>query len=111
MEDNKLIDILDPTIANTNTSTIGMQMEEVAKLADRCLNLNGRERPNMMEVWMELERLWSFGNYLQDEDRSIQEIQHQSSGHGVNCQEKNHSLHFSTGTHDDGIAFNLDAGR
>ncbi|KAK8561063.1 hypothetical protein V6N13_149748 [Hibiscus sabdariffa] len=51
-EENLLFDILDSTIVNDSP------MEEItamAKLARRCLNLNGKKRPAMKQVAMELE--------------------------------------------------------
>ncbi|KAL4354392.1 hypothetical protein GQ457_06G000750 [Hibiscus cannabinus] len=50
--ENSLFDILDSTIVNDSP------MEEItamAKLARRCLNLNGKRRPTMKQVAMELE--------------------------------------------------------
>lgn len=39
------------------------QVEEVARLAKRCLNVNGEERPTMKEVAMELEGLRRMGKH------------------------------------------------
>lgn len=39
------------------------QVEEVARLAKRCLNMNGEERPTMKEVAMELEGLRRMGKH------------------------------------------------
>ncbi|KAG6791205.1 hypothetical protein POTOM_000317 [Populus tomentosa] len=54
MEENKIFDILDERL-------MGQDREEeviaVAKLARRCLNLNGRKRPTMREVAIELEQI------------------------------------------------------
>ncbi|XP_073129495.1 wall-associated receptor kinase-like 8 [Henckelia pumila] len=54
MEENLLKTILDPQISEQ-----GSEEEKVtlAKLAQRCLNLNRKKRPNMREVAMELERI------------------------------------------------------
>ncbi|KAK3005618.1 hypothetical protein RJ639_015895 [Escallonia herrerae] len=54
MEDNCLHDILDERAAKEGTKE---QITRVANLAKRCLNLNGRKRPTMREVAMELEGL------------------------------------------------------
>ncbi|KAM7250743.1 hypothetical protein ACFE04_022626 [Oxalis oulophora] len=54
MEDNYLIDILDPQVKDKARNE---EVMEVAKLARRCLNLNGRDRPTMKEVTMELQRI------------------------------------------------------
>ncbi|XP_011034597.1 PREDICTED: wall-associated receptor kinase-like 22 [Populus euphratica] len=54
MEENKIFDILDERL-------IGQDREEeviaVANLARRCLNWNGRKRPTMREVAIELEQI------------------------------------------------------
>lgn len=54
MVENKIFDILDERL-------MGQDREEeviaVAKLARRCLNLNGRKRPTMREVAIELEQI------------------------------------------------------
>ncbi|XP_021667528.2 wall-associated receptor kinase-like 22 [Hevea brasiliensis] len=65
MEDDKLFDILDPRIVDN------CDMEEVvvvANLAKRCLNLNGKLRPTMKEVLIELE-----GIQLSQKDTSIRQ--------------------------------------
>ncbi|XVE60879.1 hypothetical protein DITRI_Ditri05aG0162500 [Diplodiscus trichospermus] len=52
IKENSLLDILDPMVLN------GAQHEKivaVAKLAKRCLSLNGKKRPTMKQVAMELE--------------------------------------------------------
>lgn len=54
MEENHLLDIVDAGLIKQS------QEEEilgVANLAKRCLNSNGRNRPTMKEVAMELERI------------------------------------------------------
>ncbi|KAJ4717426.1 Wall-associated receptor kinase [Melia azedarach] len=52
MEENNLFDILDPQVLK-----LGKREEiiVVANLAKQCLNLNGKKRPTMKEVAMELE--------------------------------------------------------
>nr|XP_048328245.1 wall-associated receptor kinase-like 3 isoform X2 [Ziziphus jujuba var. spinosa] len=54
MEENRLFDIIDPQILKEGKNE---QMLEVANLAKRCLNLNGRYRPTMKEVATELEAI------------------------------------------------------
>ncbi|KAK3002704.1 hypothetical protein RJ639_019288 [Escallonia herrerae] len=54
MEENCLHDILDKRVAKEGTKE---QITKVANLAKGCLNLNGRKRPTMKEVAMELEGL------------------------------------------------------
>ncbi|KAL1834240.1 hypothetical protein ACET3Z_003891 [Daucus carota] len=54
MNKNCLFLILEPRIVNEGTPD---QLEKAALLVRRCLNLNGAERPTMMEVAMELQNL------------------------------------------------------
>ncbi|KAK8671391.1 hypothetical protein V6N13_037987 [Hibiscus sabdariffa] len=54
MEENLLHDIVDAEIVKDG---IKDEVVAVAELAQRCLNLDGRLRPTMKEVAMELERL------------------------------------------------------
>ncbi|KAF8030782.1 hypothetical protein BT93_D0080 [Corymbia citriodora subsp. variegata] len=52
MEENKLFDIVDAQVLKEGKKE---EIALVANLAKRCLNLNGRNRPTMKEVAMELE--------------------------------------------------------
>ncbi|THG04092.1 hypothetical protein TEA_025414 [Camellia sinensis var. sinensis] len=52
MEENRLLDILDPKILKDGRRE---EIMVVAHLANRCLNLNGKKRPTMKEVAVELE--------------------------------------------------------
>ncbi|KAK8671389.1 hypothetical protein V6N13_037985 [Hibiscus sabdariffa] len=54
MEENRLLDIIDSEIERDSLKD---EVVAVAQLAERCLNLDGRLRPTMKEVAMELERL------------------------------------------------------
>ncbi|KAK4490967.1 hypothetical protein RD792_001688 [Penstemon davidsonii] len=54
MEENRLQTILDSQIIE---QSIDEEILTVAKLAKRCLNLNGRKRPNIKEVAMELDSI------------------------------------------------------
>uniref|UniRef100_M4EP76 Protein kinase domain-containing protein n=1 Tax=Brassica campestris TaxID=3711 RepID=M4EP76_BRACM len=56
MEENRLLDIIDPRIREDCNLE---QVMAASQLARRCLNLNGRNRPSMREVSMELERIRS----------------------------------------------------
>lgn len=56
MEENRVVDIIDPQIRDDCNLE---QVMAAAQLARRCLNLNGRNRPSMREVSMELERIRS----------------------------------------------------
>ncbi|KAK8571567.1 hypothetical protein V6N12_027649 [Hibiscus sabdariffa] len=55
-ENNSVLDILDPWAMNDGREE---EILAVAKLAKRCLNLNGKKRPTMKQVAMELERIRS----------------------------------------------------
>ncbi|KAK3438502.1 hypothetical protein EUGRSUZ_C03125 [Eucalyptus grandis] len=52
MEENQLFDIVDAQVLKEGKKE---EIASVANLAKRCLNLNGRNRPTMKEVAMELE--------------------------------------------------------
>ncbi|XP_059654959.1 wall-associated receptor kinase-like 1 [Cornus florida] len=54
MEENRLFDILDARVVKDDGKEEIMQ---VANLAKRCLNLDGKNRPTMKEVAMELEMI------------------------------------------------------
>ncbi|XP_009111225.1 wall-associated receptor kinase-like 9 [Brassica rapa] len=62
MEENRLIDIIDPQI---RAECKLEQVMEAAQLARRCLKLTGKDRPSMREVSMELERIRSPSKDLQ----------------------------------------------
>ncbi|KAE9594852.1 hypothetical protein Lal_00013263 [Lupinus albus] len=54
MEENQLFEIIDKRVADEAQKE---QITAVANLAFTCLELNGRKRPNMKEVTLELERI------------------------------------------------------
>ncbi|KAL1110938.1 hypothetical protein V6Z11_D02G021900 [Gossypium hirsutum] len=56
MKENSLLNIVDPLVMNDNAEE---EIVAVAKLAKRCLNLNGKRRPTMKQVALELERIRS----------------------------------------------------
>ncbi|TYI38340.1 hypothetical protein ES332_A02G019600v1 [Gossypium tomentosum] len=56
MEENALLNVVDPLVMNANAKE---EIVAVAKLAKRCLNLNGKKRPTMKQVAMELEQIRS----------------------------------------------------
>ncbi|MBA0827589.1 hypothetical protein Goarm_012361, partial [Gossypium armourianum] len=56
MEENALLNVVDPLVMNGNAKE---EIVAVAKLAKRCLNLNGKKRPTMTKVAMELEQIRS----------------------------------------------------
>ncbi|OMO92040.1 hypothetical protein CCACVL1_06929 [Corchorus capsularis] len=75
MRENSLLDILDPCVTNDGPEE---EIIAVAKLAKRCLNLNGKKRPTMKQVAMELEliRTTNEANYVvpeisEDEDSDV----------------------------------------
>ncbi|KAK8585946.1 hypothetical protein V6N13_050913 [Hibiscus sabdariffa] len=61
MQENSLFNILDSLIVNDGAAK---EIVAMAKLAKRCLNLNGKRRPTMKKVAMELEliKTWKQGN-------------------------------------------------
>ncbi|EOA39885.1 hypothetical protein CARUB_v10008562mg [Capsella rubella] len=54
MKDDRISDIIDSRIRDNCKLEQVMMM---AKLAKMCLNRKGKKRPNMREVWMQLERI------------------------------------------------------
>ncbi|XP_027088190.1 wall-associated receptor kinase-like 1 [Coffea arabica] len=54
MDENRLNSILDPELQDQRTEE---EVVAVAKLAQRCLNLNGKKRPTMKEVATELDSI------------------------------------------------------
>ncbi|XP_017974577.1 PREDICTED: wall-associated receptor kinase-like 8 [Theobroma cacao] len=54
IKENSVFDILDPQVMNDGPQE---EIIAVAKLAKRCLNLNGQKRPTMKQVATELERI------------------------------------------------------
>ena len=76
MKENSLFDILDPMVMNNGPKE---EIIAVAKLAKRSLNLNGKKRPTMKQVAMELEwiRASEESNAVQqsvDEDSDIDDM-------------------------------------
>ncbi|XP_039161087.1 wall-associated receptor kinase-like 1 [Eucalyptus grandis] len=59
MEENHLFDIVDAQVLKEGKKE---EIASVANLAKRCLNLNGRKRPAMKEVAMELEGIRKLQN-------------------------------------------------
>ncbi|KAK8571583.1 hypothetical protein V6N13_047251 [Hibiscus sabdariffa] len=82
MKDNSLLDIVDPVVQNDCPEE---EIVAVAKLAKRCLNLNGKKRPTMKQVALELEWIRSTeeANAIQqtaDEDSDIDDMPEYVSG-------------------------------
>ncbi|KAH6792726.1 hypothetical protein C2S52_003203 [Perilla frutescens var. hirtella] len=70
MEENRVFDILDPKVVKEGRAE---EIEGIAKLAQRCLHLNGKNRPTMKEVAAELEGIRVM------EEGSISQLQHQNT--------------------------------
>ncbi|KAH1092155.1 hypothetical protein J1N35_019412 [Gossypium stocksii] len=77
MQENSLFNILDPMLEKDGPE---QEIIVVALLAKRCLNLNGKKRPTMKQVAMELELInASDGNVLEghgDEESEIDDMIH-----------------------------------
>ncbi|TYI63446.1 hypothetical protein E1A91_D09G018400v1 [Gossypium mustelinum] len=77
MQENSLFNILDPMVVKDGPER---EIIVVALLAKRCLNLNGKKRPTMKQVAMELELIKaSDGNVIEDhgdEESEIDDIIH-----------------------------------
>ena len=54
MKEDRLSDLLDARVVKEGRKE---EINAIAFLAKRCINLNGKKRPTMMEVAMELERI------------------------------------------------------
>lgn len=54
MQENSLLDILDPKVINEAPVE---EIIAVTRLTKRCLNLIGKKRPTMKQVAMELEQI------------------------------------------------------
>ncbi|CBI31044.3 unnamed protein product, partial [Vitis vinifera] len=70
MKQNRLFEILDNQVVNEG------QKEEifaVAKLAKRCLKLNGKKRPTMKQIDIDLQQLGTFQEQLSFQKTWIQE--------------------------------------
>ena len=57
LKENRLFQILDPRVVREGTLE---QLQTIAELVKKCLNLNGEDRPTMKEIAMELEGLRKF---------------------------------------------------
>ncbi|CAO2832559.1 unnamed protein product [Amaranthus hypochondriacus] len=66
MENSRLIDILDSQIIEEGSND---EFYTIAKLAMRCLNLDGKKRPTMKEVLLEIEGVLSL--HIQDKNPKI----------------------------------------
>ncbi|TYI63449.1 hypothetical protein E1A91_D09G019200v1 [Gossypium mustelinum] len=72
MQENSLFNILDPMVVKDGPEK---EIVVVALLEKRCLNLNGKKRPTMKQVAMELELInTSGGNVPEDHGDEESEI-------------------------------------
>ncbi|WJZ96971.1 hypothetical protein VitviT2T_015609 [Vitis vinifera] len=104
MKQNRLFEILDNQVVNEG------QKEEifaVAKLAKRCLKLNGKKRPTMKQIDIDLQQLGRFQEQLSFQKTKIQEpsLQQQTCQDYFTVSETSHSYTFGAVTeeiiHDD----------
>ena len=104
MKQNRLFEILDNQVVNEG------QKEEifaVAKLAKRCLKLNGKKRPTMKQIDIDLQQLGRFQEQLSFQKTWIQEpsLQQQTCQDYCTVSETSHSYTFGPVTeeivHDD----------
>ncbi|KAG8366697.1 hypothetical protein BUALT_Bualt17G0106400 [Buddleja alternifolia] len=79
MEENNLFDILDAKVLKEGRRE---EIEAIAELARRCLHLNGKSRPTMREVAVELE-----GIRLKREGSSFQQTYNDSEFHSIEVDE------------------------
>ncbi|KAJ9691240.1 hypothetical protein PVL29_013421 [Vitis rotundifolia] len=104
VKENRLFEILDNQVVNEG------QKEEifaVAKLAKRCLKLNGKKRPTMKEIDIDLQQLGRFQELLSFQKTKIQEpsLPQQTCQDYCTVSETSHSYTFGPVTeeiiHDD----------
>ncbi|KAG8656135.1 wall-associated receptor kinase-like 22 [Manihot esculenta] len=72
MEENRLFDIIDARIVEHCAEE---EITEVANLAKRCLNLNGKKRPTMKEVAAELDGIQTSRSKLNIVKKNNEEIE------------------------------------
>ncbi|CAN0877678.1 Wall-associated receptor kinase-like 2 [Linum grandiflorum] len=72
-EEGGLVKILDPVVSREGREA---DLVSIAELAMRCLRLNGKKRPTMREVAMELHGLRNSQRYDQDDDGDEEEFVH-----------------------------------
>ncbi|XP_054817639.1 wall-associated receptor kinase 3-like [Prosopis cineraria] len=76
MREDRLWKILDKRVLDQKENA--KQLKEVALLAQRCIRVNGEERPTMKEVAMELEGLRAMEKNLQEKEKDmmVEESEH-----------------------------------
>ncbi|KAJ9677114.1 hypothetical protein PVL29_022221 [Vitis rotundifolia] len=73
LEENRLFDILDARVAKEGGQE---EIVAVANLAYRCLNLNGKKRPTMKEVSMELEHFRMSSSLVTIDQENLEESEY-----------------------------------
>ncbi|KAK1400902.1 Wall-associated receptor kinase [Heracleum sosnowskyi] len=76
MEENRMLDIVDSRIA---TEVRREEITKFASIAYRCLNLNGRNRPTMKQVAVELENI-NMSHRLPTAEQLCQEVEYPVNG-------------------------------
>ncbi|KAL3746920.1 hypothetical protein ACJRO7_015801 [Eucalyptus globulus] len=100
MEENRLFDIVDAQVLKEDKKE---EIAIVANLAKRCLNLNGRSRPTMKEVAMELEVMRKFPNPLGIQQN--QEDQEAIESYVVACKSSKSNIDVDVTTFSDAQPF------
>lgn len=85
MKENRLSNIMDARIKDDCKPE---QVMAVANLALKCLSWKGKKRPNMRQVFMELERICTSPEGLQEQNRNNEEGQEEEEEEDVNMINK-----------------------
>ncbi|KAE8714507.1 Nucleic acid-binding proteins superfamily isoform 1 [Hibiscus syriacus] len=102
MKGHSLLDIVDPMVMNDGHEE---KIVAVAKLAKRCLNLNGKKRPTMKEVAMLLEEIRS----SEEADAIEQTTNEDSDIDDMNQPSGTVSCSLSSSIENDSVTWSLDA--
>ncbi|RVW68595.1 Wall-associated receptor kinase 5 [Vitis vinifera] len=97
MKQNHLFDILDNQVVNEGQKD---DIFAVAKLTKRCLKLNGKKRPTMKQVEIDLQQLGRFQEQFSCQNSMIQEdfSQQQTCQDDCTVSERSHSYTFGPAT-------------
>ena len=97
MKQNHLFDILDNQVVNEGQKD---DIFAVAKLTKRCLKLNGKKRPTMKQVEIDLQQLGRFQEQFSCQKSMIQEdfSQQQTCQDDCTVSERSHSYTFGPAT-------------
>ncbi|KAJ0080298.1 hypothetical protein Patl1_23177 [Pistacia atlantica] len=102
MKENRLFDILDARVSKEGENE---EIMNVANLTRRCLNLNGKKRPTMREVAIEL-----MGNTRASSGASMVQQNYEEDDF-AECETTDHYVtgsSFSTGSFFDGVTLDVD---